>query len=90
MAIEKVMRHKSPHIDQITTELIKLGDRTIFSDIHKLINSFGNKKELPEQDKKLIIVLVYKKGDKMDCGNYRGILLLSTTYKILSIILCHS
>jgi len=64
MDVEKVMRHKSPHIDQMTTELIKSEGRTICSDIHKLINSFGNKKELPEQDnKKLIIVPVYKKGD---------------------------
>jgi len=48
MAIGKVMRQKSPHIDQITSELIKAGSKTILSEIHKCINYLGNKKELPE------------------------------------------
>jgi hypothetical protein len=42
---------------------------------------------LPEQWKGSIIVPVYKKGDKTDCSNCRGISLLSTSYKILSNIL---
>jgi len=42
---------------------------------------------LPEDRKELIIVPIYKKGDKTDCSNYRGVLLLPTTYKILSNIL---
>jgi hypothetical protein len=87
MAIEKLKRHKSPGIDQIPVELIKAGGRIIRSEIHKLINSIWNKEELPEQWQELIIVPIYKQGDKTDCSNYRGISLLSTTYKILSNIL---
>jgi hypothetical protein len=55
--------------------------------LHKLICSAWNKEELPQQWKQFIIVPIYKKGDKTDCNNYRGISLLSTTYKILSNIL---
>ena len=55
--------------------------------IHKLIVSIWNKEELPEEWKESIIVSVYKKGDKTDCSNNRGISLLPTTYKILSNIL---
>ena len=33
------------------------------------------------------IVPTYKKGDKTDCSNYKGISLVPTTYKILSNIL---
>jgi sorting nexin-29 len=42
---------------------------------------------LPQQWKESIIVPIYKKGDKTDCSNYRGISLLSTSYKIVSNIL---
>jgi hypothetical protein len=39
---------------------------------------------LPDQWKESIIVTVHKKGDETDSNNYRGIPLLSTSYKILS------
>ena len=78
MAVENLKRHNSPGIDQIPAELIKAWGRTIHSEIHKLINSIWNMEELPEEWKELFC----KKGDKTDCGNYRGILLMSTTYKI--------
>jgi hypothetical protein len=87
IAVEKMKRHKSPGIDQIRTELIKAGGRKIRSEIHTLINSIGNKKELSEEWKESITVPIYKKGDKTHCNNYTGISLLSTTYKISSNIL---
>jgi hypothetical protein len=43
--------------------------------------------KLPDQWKESIIVPVHEKGDKIDCCNYCGISLLSTSYKILSNIL---
>ena len=82
VAIEKLKSHKSPGIDQIPAELIKAGNRTIRSEFHKLIISVGNKGW-----KESIIVPTYKKGDKTDCSNYRGISILPPTYTILSNIL---
>jgi hypothetical protein len=52
---------------------------------HKLIMLIWNKEELPHQCKESIVVPIHKKGDKTDCSNYRDILLLSTSYKILSL-----
>jgi hypothetical protein len=69
---------------KIPPELIKLGGNKICSKIHKLINSIWNKEKLSKQWKELIILPVYTKRDEKYCSNYRGISLLSTTYKILS------
>jgi len=87
LAIAKLKNHKSPGIDQIPAELIKASGRTTCRAIHKLIISIWNKEELPEEWKESIIVPIYKKGDKTDCNNYRGISLFPTTYKILPNIL---
>jgi hypothetical protein len=46
--------------------------------------SIWNKEELPEEWKESIIVPIYKKGDKTDCSNHRGIYILPTTYKMVS------
>jgi len=42
---------------------------------------------LPEEWKWSIIVPIYKKGDKTNCNNCRGLSLLQTMYKILSVFL---
>ncbi|PNF26628.1 hypothetical protein B7P43_G09369 [Cryptotermes secundus] len=80
-------RYKSPGSDQIPAELIQAGGEILRSKIHKLITSIWHKEKLPDQWKESIIIPVHKKGDKTDCSNYRGISLLSTSYKIVSNIL---
>jgi hypothetical protein len=86
VSVGKLKRYKSPGIDQISAELIQAGEETLNSEIRKLIKLIWNK-ELPHQWKESVVVPIYKKGDKRDCSNYRGISLLSTSYKILSNIL---
>jgi hypothetical protein len=69
MAVEKPKRHKSSGIDQIPSELIKARGITIRSQNHKLINSIGDKEELPVEWKVSIIVPIYNKADIIDCTN---------------------
>ena len=83
----KVKRHKSPSIAQISAEFIKEGGRKSCSEFRKLTNFILNREELPKEWKELISVPIYKKGDKTNCNNYRGISRLSNTYGILSNIL---
>jgi hypothetical protein len=87
ITIGKLKSYKLPGTDQIPAELIKAGGEILCSEIRRLVCSILNKEELPQQWKESIIISIYKKGDKTDCNNYRGISLLSTAYKILSNIL---
>jgi hypothetical protein len=86
-AIGKLKRYKSPGAAQIPAKLIQAEGETLCSDIHKLIKLISNKEELPHQWKESTVVTIHKQGDKTDFINYRGISLLSTSYKILSNIL---
>jgi hypothetical protein len=67
--------------------LIQASNKTLHSEIHKLVNVIWDKEEVLQLWKESIIGTIYEKGDKTDCSNYRGISLLPVTYKILSSIL---
>jgi hypothetical protein len=87
VAIGMLKRYKSPGVDLIPAKQIQAGGGTLRSEIHKLIKLIWNKEELPHQWKESIAVSIHKKGDTTDCSNYRGISLLSISYKILSNVL---
>jgi hypothetical protein len=86
VAIGQLKRYKSPGVDHIPAELIQAGGETLRSKIQKLIKLIWKEQELPHQWKESTVVPIHKKGDETDCSNFRGISLLSTSYKILSSI----
>jgi hypothetical protein len=55
MTSEKPKSQKAPGIDQIQAEFINAGATTIRYEIHKLINSIWNKKELFSLKNKLFV-----------------------------------
>jgi hypothetical protein len=71
MAIEELKRQESRATDQIPSELIKAGSRTVCFKIHKLFICIWNKEELNDQWNELICASIYKRVDKTDCSNYR-------------------
>jgi hypothetical protein len=48
-AIAKLKRYKSPGSDKIMAELVPAGGETFLSEIHKIVKSVWNKKELHYQ-----------------------------------------
>jgi len=90
LAIEKLKSHRSPDIDQTTAKLIKVGCRKISYEIHELIISICNKEELTEEWNESIIVPTYKRGDKTNCSNYRGMSISQLRTKFYPTSCCQS
>ena len=78
---------KAPGGDGIRTEVWKHGGDNLFSRLHQLITNAWEMGSVPQAWKDASIVTIYKKGDRTDCGNYRGISLLSIAGKIFARIL---
>jgi hypothetical protein len=83
-------RYKSPGSDQIKFQQnwLKQGVKYyVLISISWLI-LFGIRRICLISGRSLIIIPVLRKGDRTVCSNYRGISLPSTSYRILSGILC--
>jgi sorting nexin-29 len=68
-------------------EIIKLGGEDLYKYLLQLIRRVWNEESLPDEWRMGILCPIHKKGEPLDCKNYRGISLLSSAYKILSNIL---
>jgi len=55
----------------------------------QLLLKIWETKTVPSDFRDANIVTIFKKGDKKNCSNYRGILLLSIISKIFARILLH-
>ena len=87
MAVHKLKNYKAPGMDKIPAELFKYGGNELVKHLHIIIKEIWIKKKMPTDWKLSIICPIYKKGDIVECSDYRGVSLLNTSFKILSNIL---
>ena len=78
---------KATGYDSITAEELKASGESGTDILHKLCNLIWRKESFPTDWGRAIITPIFKKKDKLDCGNYRGIGLLSHAGKIFASIL---
>ena len=85
--IRKLKFGKSPGQDGLPSDAVKLGAPILLHHLTKLFNMVLDSEKVPEQWCTSDIILLYKKGNPKDIGNYRPISLLASIYKIFSSIL---
>ena len=86
-ALNKLKLDKSPGSDNLVNETLKIAVPILATPFTNLFNSILESGETPTQWSESNIILLYKKGDPKDIGNYRPISLLQSTYKLFSTIL---
>ena len=85
-AMKAMANVKAVGPDGFLAELLKLGlqqHRTVLLELHRLTILIWREGKVPQQRKDAIITVLHKKGDKTECGNYRGISLVSHAGKVL-------
>ena len=86
-AIDATREGTAPGKCGIPAEIWKYGGPDLASKLHHLILSVWSEECVQQDWKDASIVPIFKKGSRKDCGNYRGISLLSIAGKILSRVL---
>ena len=85
-AMKAMTNAKAVGPDGLPADLLKLGlqqDRTILRELHRLTILIWHQEKVPQQWEDAVITVLDKKGDKTECGNYRGISLVSHAGKVL-------
>ncbi|KAL3683131.1 hypothetical protein R1sor_001153 [Riccia sorocarpa] len=82
--VMEVPKEKSPGIDGVMAEILKLGWEFMKDDCFLMVQCFWDRKRLTRKDSKGVIKLIPKNDRKQLLQNWRPITLLTMTYKIIA------
>lgn len=86
-AIDTQTLDKTPGPDGISNEFLRYHKEILIPILTDMFNTILNTEIIPQRWTESNIILLYKKGNKYEIGNYRPISLMSNIYKIFSKII---
>lgn len=86
-AVHKLKWGKAAGLDEIRTEYLKCSGAIGVQWLHRIFNTAWRSGVVPSDWTGAVISPIHKKGNTMDCNNYRGISLLSVVGKVYSSLL---
>ncbi|CAI5476239.1 unnamed protein product [Closterium sp. Yama58-4] len=81
-AIKELPRGKASGADGLPKELLEDSWDLLGEVVMDFMREFERSSKLPESFSTAVMILLHKKGEKKDLGNFRPITLLSAVYKI--------
>ena len=85
--VRKMKRRKAAGPDQVCIELMKEMDADNLREVTALLQKWWDSEDIPREALQARVVLIFKKGNANDLGNYRPISLLNIMYKIFAAVL---
>lgn len=85
--IKKLKKKKASGEDQLENEAWIYGGEKVVERLTEIINKVWKGEGFPDRWKEGVISPIFKKGDRDNVKNYRGITILNTAYKIYAMIL---
>ena len=85
--VKLLKNHKAAGEDGIAAELLKSAPPALISRLCKLFQRIWSEERVPQDWQDAILAPLFKKGDKTDCGNYRGISIIDVSAKVFMMIL---
>lgn len=85
-AIQGMTNRKATGSGELPAELVRLfsdGNQDLLNRFHDVIFTMWQKRVSPEQYKDDTNMVMFKKGDTTECGNYRGISLVPHAGKVV-------
>ena len=84
LAIRRMKSNKAAGVDNLVAELFKVCEDETTAALKKLFDKIWEEERVPDEWLKGIIVKLPKKGDRLDCNNWRGVTLLLVASKIFA------
>ena len=81
-ALQGMARQKTPGSDGLPAEFYLTFWDVLGSDLVEVLNASLGEGSLPPSLRKSLITLIFKKGDRLNCKNWRPISLLNVDYKL--------
>ncbi len=83
LSVSQMNDNRAPGVDCLTAEILKNGGERMFELLEVVIRDVWGR-GAPQDWRDAVLVSIYKGGAKSECGNFRGISLLSVVGKMFS------